>query len=632
MRVRPSPIFLVLLCSTLGTAVHAQARNRNWHFGHGASLDMSTAPPTSLEGSAMSTDEGVASISDTTGQLLFYTNGETIWGRNHAPLPNGTGLAGHYSASQSALIVPMPGATDLYYVFTVPAQLMESAGLPPALRWSLVDMSLNGGLGEVTEKNIALSGPVAEKLTATRHANGQDIWVVVHEWDGSTYAAYRVSCTGIDGPVRSEVGRPMSSLLDDSHISALGYMQFSLQGDRLATAWTRLPTDLIYSAMLDVVRFDNATGIFSDAISDTQPGAVDNPLFGYGVAFAPNGRYLYTSEYGLAGGMSTSRIRQYDLEAPDPMNTEAIVGQSDIAYGALQRGSDGSIYTARLNGTLYLGRIDAPDLPGAACGMSDFAVELLSGVGTWGLPNDWDFSTEAPQLPEPIAWTDTTTCNGASVSVDATGEGAYATATFLWNTGSTSAVLAVAASGLYAVEVHLPCTTLFDTVHVLMRTNGLDLGADQALCEGDSVTLNVPPLGTVLWSDGGTDTSMTAQTEGDHWVVVTDSTGCIATDTVHVDLRDCRCPMFLPNAFTPDGDEVNDQWGPVYSCDLLAYDLSVYDRWGHAVHTTNDPAWTWTDERGDLPQGLFTWTLAYAWHDGTRVRERTERGHVSVVR
>ena len=169
---------IVIPLLLLAVPLLAQPQYRNWFFGFGAGLDMGGATPSPIPGSTMQTDEGVASISDQGGQLLFYTNGETIWDRDHQPMPNGTGLYGSFSSSQSALIVPDPADSLQYYVFTTPGQVAAWGGGYNGLAWSLVDMNLNNGKGDVTIKNQELVPLVTEKLHATRHANGTDVWVV----------------------------------------------------------------------------------------------------------------------------------------------------------------------------------------------------------------------------------------------------------------------------------------------------------------------------------------------------------------------------------------------------------------------------------------------------------------------
>lgn len=210
----------------------AQPEHRNWYFGYGAALEMNGTSPVSLGTSPMQTDEGVASISGANGELLFYTNGETVWHSAHAPMPNGTGLAGHFSSTQSALIVPVPDNAGSYYIFTTPAQVLIAGGVYDGLAWSMVEMSLNGGLGDVTLKNIELEGPVVEKLSATRHANGRDVWVLAHGWENANYHAYLVTCSGVEGPVISEAGRPMLNDPGDGRAAAIGCMKISPQGDR----------------------------------------------------------------------------------------------------------------------------------------------------------------------------------------------------------------------------------------------------------------------------------------------------------------------------------------------------------------------------------------------------------------
>src|SRR5215207_1693788 len=105
-----------------------------------------------LTGGQIYTNEGCSSISDDNGNLLFYSDGMTIWDASHNIMPNGTGLHGQTSSSQSCLIAPDPGNTDLFYVFTAPEYATNDG-----LEYSVVDMNLNGGMGDVTGiKNVVL--------------------------------------------------------------------------------------------------------------------------------------------------------------------------------------------------------------------------------------------------------------------------------------------------------------------------------------------------------------------------------------------------------------------------------------------------------------------------------------------
>ena len=124
-------------------SIIAQKQTNNWYFGKNAGITFNTNPPSALTDGQLDTWEGCASISDNFGNLLFYTDGSTIYNKSHTVMPHGTGLMGDASSSQSAIIIPHPTSLNLFYVFTVPASTTEG------LRYSLIDMTLDGGLGDV---------------------------------------------------------------------------------------------------------------------------------------------------------------------------------------------------------------------------------------------------------------------------------------------------------------------------------------------------------------------------------------------------------------------------------------------------------------------------------------------------
>ena len=97
--------------------VNAQKQGNNWLFGYNAGVSWNTGVPVSFTGGQTVCDEGVGSISDAAGNLLFYTDGSTIWDKTNTPMPNGSGLLGNTSTSQDGMIVPYPGSPNLYYVF-----------------------------------------------------------------------------------------------------------------------------------------------------------------------------------------------------------------------------------------------------------------------------------------------------------------------------------------------------------------------------------------------------------------------------------------------------------------------------------------------------------------------------------
>ncbi|MBX3164811.1 MAG: hypothetical protein KF900_10040 [Bacteroidetes bacterium] len=146
-----------------------QNTNAKWCFGFGAGLDFTTNPPTTFS-NAIGVYEGCSSIADACGNLLMYTEGATVYNKQHQVMANGTGLLGNNTPQQSSVIIKQPGNTNLYYIFTV-----QGANGGAGLNYSVVDMSLAVGLGSVTVKNVPLySAPCNEALAATMHANNTD--------------------------------------------------------------------------------------------------------------------------------------------------------------------------------------------------------------------------------------------------------------------------------------------------------------------------------------------------------------------------------------------------------------------------------------------------------------------------
>ncbi|MEI7802865.1 MAG: gliding motility-associated C-terminal domain-containing protein [Bacteroidota bacterium] len=363
-----------------------QKQGDNWLFGNqtGVSFIGGISP---IATGKLVTQEGCSGYSDPqTGQLLFYTDGDSIWDKNNNVMPNGVGLGGHNSSTQSALVVPKPGSSTQFYVFTTGAW----AGLQPGLssgsfNLNTVDMTLNGGAGDIVVKNQTILSPVCEKLTATLDCNGVDYWVVVHKWNSNEFYSYLLTSSGLSAvPVISSIGYAPTTLLTPNGFKAIGYMKISPDGKKLAVAYF---TD---SSLLEIFDFDYSTGVVSNQISDNNWAAY--PTFSglYGLAFSPDNSKLYVT---ASDGITLpSAIFQYDLS----LGTSAAILASKILirdtlgeyYGALQLAPNGKIYLAKING-VSLDVIDNPNANGAACNFILNGLTMGSGdhLSSLGLPN-----------------------------------------------------------------------------------------------------------------------------------------------------------------------------------------------------------------------------------------------------
>lgn len=256
--------------------VFSQQEASNWYFGEKAGIKFNNdGSVTALTDGQLRTFEGCASLSNRNGDLLFYTDGITIWNKNHQVMQNGTGLMGHPSSSQSATIVPKPGSTTLFYVFTLDWEIN-----PNGFRYSVIDITLDGGLGGVTnEKNKLIYTPSDEKISIVKHKNSIDFWVVTHGWNSNTFYSYLLTSSGLSSsPIASNAGVPVSGTKE-----VWGYMKISPDGLKLAMAHVFTGCELF--------DFDNATGMVSN------PKIIYTDLGAYGVEFSPNSAVLYVSNF-----------------------------------------------------------------------------------------------------------------------------------------------------------------------------------------------------------------------------------------------------------------------------------------------------------------------------------------------
>ncbi|AGC76893.1 gliding motility-associated-like protein [Nonlabens dokdonensis] len=361
-------ISFVQLCFSQGEA-------NNWYFGFQAGITFNNGVPTALTDGAMNTSEGCSVISDSFGNLLFYSNGSEIWDRSHSPMQNSNGLLGSSSSTQNGIIVPHPGDSNLYFIFT-----LDQMAQPDGLRYHIVDMSLNNGLGAVNSfKNILLHTPSLEKMTAVAHANGNDIWLIAHKYASNEFVSYLIDDNGINSfPVTSAVG-----FVPSTTGSTVGSMKVSPDGSKIAIIYS-------WDNIIEVLDFDSNTGIISNPvqIANLYVTVPDGQEIAYGLEFSPNSRYLYFSSF--IGG-----IFQYDLINFTTFSIAA--SKIELSYDpptspieteehcALQLGPDGKIYVAH-TGHNFLGVINKPNEAGVAADYQFDGVFLGSGRSIWGLP------------------------------------------------------------------------------------------------------------------------------------------------------------------------------------------------------------------------------------------------------
>jgi len=360
----------------------AQLETAHWKFGQFAGLNFISGAASVTSGS-LYTNEGCASISDKCGNLLFYTDGKMIFSRDNSAMQNGNALLGDASSTQSAIIIPKPDNPNIYYVFTTYSL--------NGMHYSVVDLSLNGGLGAVLagQKNIPLrlSGVQkgSEKLTAVAKADHSGYWVVTHYLN--RYYSFSVTAAGVNiTPVVSQVGVNVPDKVNDKffYTYAIGQLKASPDGTKLAVAhftavkesdFSLFPINYFtpgcaltftYGGVLGLYDFDNATGIVSHETVLNSLSSERRTY--YGVEFSPDSKVLYSS-YDVYNFASTcgdlyepykvrAAIDKYDLTAASVPATEStLFQQADLSKslaGSLQLALDGRIYHAMYNSLSYI--------------------------------------------------------------------------------------------------------------------------------------------------------------------------------------------------------------------------------------------------------------------------------------
>jgi hypothetical protein len=419
-------LFIAIFLMITVNNANAQKRGNQWLFGGSAGLDFNSGSPVPILTSDMGAPEGSASIADpTTGALLFYTNGGYVWDASNNYMPNGSTLGGSASAAQT-VIVPKPGSNTLYYIFTLPDQAGIFHDGNGGLDFSIVDMSLHGGLGDVTVKDSLLFKYATEKCAVTLACDHTDYWVVAHQWNSNAFYAYRISANGISAPVISHTGIIIDSTANGQNSEAIGYMRISNDGKKIAfNCEYGLNT-------MQLSDFDNATGIVSNYAIDTnfQRGHVSGP---YGLCFSPDNSKLYVAYNDFSG----NGIGQYNVltgnDSAIIASRVSIVEESVYGIFAMQQGPDGKLYIARgsaqgSGNADSLAVIAYPDSAGAAC---DYILNGVSLGGTThqcllGLPDIILNYTLTPISDSgAITPQSSTICSGQNVLLTASGGTSY---------------------------------------------------------------------------------------------------------------------------------------------------------------------------------------------------------------
>ncbi len=602
-------IFLLTFLFFLEGPMYAQKENNSWYFGQFAGMDFSTNPPTSLSNSGVASVEGSASVSDSIGNLLFYTDGMSVFTKNHTLMQNGSGLNGFFSNSQPASIIRLPGSKNLYYLFYSSGVSIFRAG-----GYSIIDMSLNNGLGKVISKNIVFANQVAEGMIVVPHADSGKYWIVYNVIDTAQFQAYLFDCKGVsNAPVRSNTGIAI---------------QFGVYVSNLSVShnYKKIVSSALYFDDVCLMDFDNATGLLSNPIHISVP-------FPFGSCFSPNNNVLYInhSDWNQITGLGTNTLLQFDISSnqsatilASKITLDTVVSTLNGEFGQMQLAPNNKIYMARFSST-FLPSISNPDNIGFSCNYVRNDFDLSPNSSNLGLPSI-AYVSPIPEIPILLP-SDTSIC-GTEILLKAN----YNLGPYLWNTGDTSASITVNQSGQYWVNTKICLTDFSDTINITLDSAfqfQLDAISNNEECNPSQTISPTFQGDTYLWNNQATTSTITVHQDGIYQLEM-NSGVCTYSDTILINFEEEIKKLALPNAFTPNEDELNDYFELKSACYSII-EAKIFNRWGELINETKNSnvIWDGKSEGIDSSIGVYSYSIKLKNSEGDI---QTLRGNLNLLR
>lgn len=494
--------------------------NNIWFFGDSVGLDFFNSPPTKLSGFHIYTNEPSTTFCDRAGNLMFYSEGVQVRDKNKNLMPNGVGLSSHVSARDGVMAYPYPGQPNKYLLVTRDA--LETAGAA-GIKYNVIDMTLNGGLGDVTLKNQTVKAPATgEGMCGVYDMSSQTGWLIFPDLGTpQVYRVHKVDASGIQTTATFTL--PLTAAMPGN-----GFLRLSHDGKKLA-----MYCYISGAASITLLDFDLLTGVLSNPVNF----AIAAPGMGgfYGSEFSPNNQFLYI---GIGGG-----VYQYDISSNVGATISATgvgVASGGFQIGGFQKGIDDKVYFSDLYSD-KVGCINQPNLAGAACSPS--VIDMQGSQSIIGLPTYVRLLNLGAQVH--INGAQTLCQNSESTYLIA---GNLPNDTTTYTASSNISILQAyhdsvrirvneIGAGYVVVKNFAACGLITDTIFLTITPPlPISLGNDTVFC-GNSIMLTPTPIipgANYVWSNGITTPTATLLNDGQYWVEVSNAQGCNNRDTISI--------------------------------------------------------------------------------------------------
>jgi hypothetical protein len=419
------PLALLFFFLLFSVVALGQNRNSIWCFGDSAGIDFRDTANVVPIFTGMDGRGSCVSIADSLGNLLFYANtrggmavnSTLVWNKNNQVMENGDSIVGQAWYNE-LVIVPMPDNPNQYYLFCIGVTSISSQGF----YYSVIDLSLNSGLGAVVQKNIPLIAGVriADCVKAIKHGNGRDWWVTVKLSGGTQhnrFFVYLVTPSGISSPMVQDFNNCTDVDLQRVSFSSASskIMQINASGFMCEYNFNRCSGNI-----------SNPQVIFSEQVSNS------SRQFWEG-SYSPNDSLFYVSTTWSSAPNDTSRLLQYNLFSFDiPGSCDTLQEtRSPISTGAPRLGPDNKIYYSTYyqwgfpgypypdsvynQYNMFLSVVNEPNNVGSACDFQPFSFYLGGKRCYFGLPNNPNYQL-GPLVGSPCDTLTTNINNQSSIN------------------------------------------------------------------------------------------------------------------------------------------------------------------------------------------------------------------------
>jgi gliding motility-associated-like protein len=632
-------LFILLLISGPYFLV-AQKYNNVWIFGAKAGIDFNTNPPTPIKSITSFPQPApfplelpyyISSVCDSGGSLLFYTDGVTVWNKSQKVVQRYLGRW-PWSGLMMPLICPYPGNDSLYYLFGVSKgsyanrlqylTVSTKTGRDAAIVYPQPSTIDNYYTSLVDNASLFVAG--------TSACNGKDVWIVT-EANGKLYS-YLVTANGVESiPVISD----FSGLLPTGFINGgYGNIKFSASGERLI-----LPS--VSDHAIFAFDFNNQTGKFSSPLK-IRIGS-DEEL--EDMELSPDGSKLYyasekqSSSPEIPG--SFHDVYQFDLNAGITSaieNTKLKLSYSEhescsprvcfFVYKTLQLGPDEKIYVSQRTATIdvdhTLAVIEFPNRVGSGCFYKSNALDLKLKyyIINYNYIRSFNYTVEKNGIQ-----IQKTNCKDAPVqfsllykNVDSVkwnfgdaGSGVNNFSTALTTSHTYPSVGTYTATAIIYTHCQADTATTVVNVNDISTVHIPDF-KDTTICKGQDFTFDATTENATgyLWNTGLIYPTKKI-TEAGTYSITAYNECSVDKKMFNVAIEECNCKMFVPGAFTPNGDGLNDSFKPILDCHSLQYTFSIYNRFGQVIFNSTDPSKGWNGFVNSIPaaNGIYVWRVSY---------------------